>query len=48
MKDKMKIIAGLRDKVNQILDDIAAHLGLQGRAVPVRVRTKNQENKDQK
>ena len=43
-----KFVEGVRNKVNQILDDIAAHLGLEHRAVPIRVRAKNKKDKDQK
>jgi len=44
----MKIFKNIRNKINQILDDIAAHLGLEHRAVPVRVHSKNRKNRGQK
>ena len=43
-----KFVKNIRNKVDQILDDVAAHLGLEHRAVPVRVRSKNKKNRDQR
>ena len=44
----MKVFKNIRDKINQILDDIAAHLGLEHRAVPVHINSKEQKNRDKK
>ncbi len=41
----MKLIKGLWDKVVDIIDDIAAQLGLQPRSIPVRVKKDNDGNK---
>ena len=39
-----KFIKGVRNRINDLLDDLAAQLGLQGRPVPVRAKS----NKDRK
>jgi hypothetical protein len=44
----MKVFKNIRNKINKILDDIAAHLGLEYRVVPVRIRSKNPKNRNQK
>jgi len=36
----VKLIKGLRDKIAEVIDDVAAQLGLQPRPVPVRVKVK--------
>ncbi len=44
----MKIFSRVYNKINQILDDIAAHLGLEHRAIPVRIQSKNRKSRDKK
>ncbi len=39
-----KFIKNIRDKINDVLDDIAANLGLHPKAVPARAKN----NKDRK
>ena len=41
----MKLIKGLWDKIVDVIDDIAAQLGLQPKPVPVRVKKDNNRNK---
>ena len=41
----MKLIKGLWDKIVDVIDDMAAQLGLQPKPVPVRVKKDNNRNK---
>ena len=41
----MKPKKGLKDRVVDLIDDIAELLGLQPRFIPVRVKNKNKEKK---
>ena len=41
----MKLIKGLWDKIVDVIDDMAAQLGLQPKPVPVRVKKDSDRNK---
>ena len=34
-----KLIKGIRNKINNLIDDLAAQLGLQPKLIPVRVKS---------